>query len=79
MAISRLPGSDRYASQPEDIPTSSRYPSRDASLCQLRCDTMFSVAVLGLYLVPEPIVVKELPDITVDIYRYPDVTIDVLM
>ena len=79
MTTSSLPGSDRYASQPEDIHTSSKYPSRDASLGKLCCDTMFSVAVLGLSLFPEPIVVKELPDITVDIYRYPDATIDVLM
>ena len=78
MATSRLSGSDRYAPQPEDIPTSPRYPSRDASLGKLRCDTMFSVAVLGHSLVPKPIVVEELPDIIVDIYRYPDATIDVL-
>ena len=39
---------------------------------------MFSVAVLGHSLVPEPIVIEELPDITVDIYRYPGATIDVL-
>ena len=36
------------------------------------------MAVLDHSLVPEPIVVEGLPDITVDIYRYPDAMIDVL-
>ena len=39
---------------------------------------MFSVALLGHSLVPEPIVVDDLPDVIVDVYQYPGSTIDVL-
>ena len=39
---------------------------------------MLRVVVLGHTLVPETIVVKDITDVTIDIYRFPGATISVL-